>query len=90
MTGDIINLRSARKRRNRVDKERQAAENRQTFGQTKSERMERKAELDRKAKTLDGHLRVRKESAATENQDVSDAAPVTIRAEKNSDKNQPQ
>lgn len=78
MTGDIINLRTARKQRKRADKERKAAENRRVFGQTKSERTERKADLERKAKTLDGHLRLQKESEATEELNDSDAAPATI------------
>lgn len=69
MTGDIINLRTARKRRNRADKERQATENRRAFGQTKSERVERKADLERKAQALDGHLRIHKNSAATDQLD---------------------
>ncbi len=35
--GDVVNLRTARKRKARADKERQAAENRILHGRTKSE-----------------------------------------------------
>ncbi len=38
MTADIINLRKARKARNRADKEKRAEENRAKFGRTKADR----------------------------------------------------
>jgi len=90
MTGDIINLRTARKRRKRADKERQASENRRVYGQTKSERTERKAELERKVKALDGHLRLHKESTTSGNADVSVASPVTRLAGEDPGKDRPQ
>ena len=38
MSGDIVNLRQARKTRARGEKERRAAENRALYGRTKTER----------------------------------------------------
>ena len=38
MSGDIVNLRQARKRRKRAEDESRAAQNRITFGRTKSEK----------------------------------------------------
>jgi hypothetical protein len=57
MSGDVINLRQARKARERKLREKQAAENRVKFGRTKRERGETEAvgELDRSR--LDGHRR---------------------------------
>ncbi len=50
MTADIVNLRNARKRRTRDQREIKAAENRAKFGQSKAEKMQVKAvsELDRR------------------------------------------
>lgn len=54
---DIINLRTARKRKGREQQAAQAAENRIVFGRTKAEKdlVKAKAELD--GKRLDGHKR---------------------------------
>lgn len=38
MTGDVVNLRLFRKRRERSEKERQAEQNRISFGRTKAEK----------------------------------------------------
>lgn len=50
MTADIVNLRTARKRRTRDEREAKAAENRAKFGQSKTEKLTVKAvnELDRR------------------------------------------
>ncbi len=51
--GGIVNLRRARKARDRRDKEAQAATNRALHGRTKAERAAEKAEQDRLNQTLD-------------------------------------
>lgn len=55
MAGDIINLRQARKQRDRLKKEAEAAENRRKFGQTRSERELTQARQDKARAHLDGH-----------------------------------
>lgn len=55
MTGKVVNLRTARKRRDRAAEEARAAENRTRHGRTKAERAR---DADRTARTdrhLDGH-----------------------------------
>ncbi len=52
---DIINLRQARKQKQRDDKERLAAANRDKFGQTKAEKQTTQKEADRQTRILDGH-----------------------------------
>ncbi|WP_289034286.1 DUF4169 family protein [uncultured Roseibium sp.] len=57
MSADIVNLRQARKKKARSDREKQAAENRTTFGRSKAEK-----QLSQKTETLtsarlDGHQR---------------------------------
>ncbi len=54
---EIINLRLARKVRQRGDAQTIAAANRAKFGQPKAGRVARKAEADRAAKLLDGAKR---------------------------------
>lgn len=54
---EIINLRMARKAHARTSAEKQAAENRAKFGQTKAAKTQQKAEADRQARTLDGAKR---------------------------------
>lgn len=51
---DVINLRLARKARDRSDKQRQAEANRARHGTTKSERARTAAEAERAARLLDG------------------------------------
>ena len=53
--GEIVNLRRARKARNRAEDERKAAENRVAFGRTKAERKQSEAEQALAAGRLDGH-----------------------------------
>lgn len=57
MTAEIINLRQARKRRARDQKEAKAAENRAHFGRGRAEREQADLTLARAAQALDGHLR---------------------------------
>lgn len=54
---EIINLRMARKARDRTVAERKAAENRAKFGRTKAEKAAERAEAERKVRTLDGARR---------------------------------
>jgi hypothetical protein len=50
---EIVNLRQARKRRARAEKEAEAAANRTKFGRTKSERRKTGAERAKAARELD-------------------------------------
>lgn len=54
---EIINLRRARKTRSRQEADKQAAENRASFGRTRQEKDSSKAETARAALRLDGHKR---------------------------------
>ena len=54
MTADIINLRGARKSRDRAAKVQEAERNRANFGRTKAERKASAAAAERSAKLLDG------------------------------------
>jgi hypothetical protein len=58
--GKILNLRQARKAKARADAEKQARENRATFGRSKAEKKLTKAERDAAARKLDGHKHERK------------------------------
>ncbi len=49
----VVNLRQARKRKLRAEKERQATENRAKFGRTKTEKTRATAEADRERRLLD-------------------------------------
>lgn len=53
MTGDIVNLRQFRKQKIRSEKEKQAEQNRLTFGRTKSEKNLISALNDKASRTLD-------------------------------------
>ncbi|MEQ1950427.1 DUF4169 family protein [Mesorhizobium sp. CN2-181] len=55
--GDIVNLRIARKRRDRDDKVRLAEENRVRHGRTKAEKSRDRAEADKLASHVDAHRR---------------------------------
>jgi hypothetical protein len=59
MTGEIVNLRKARKARERAEAQTRAAENRVRFGRSKAERRTLAAEEDLAARRLDGHRRDR-------------------------------
>ena len=52
---EIINLRQARKQRQRAEKERQAAENRRRFGRKKSETRQDDAERNKMERDWRGH-----------------------------------
>lgn len=54
MTADIVNLRQARKRKARADKEARAEENRRVFGQSLAERRHRKAMDELEDRNLTG------------------------------------
>lgn len=56
---DIVNLRAARKRRDRAEKERKAEENRARHGQGRAGKLADKARREREASLLDGHRRER-------------------------------
>lgn len=51
---EIVNLRLARKARDRRNAEQQASENRAKFGRTKAEKAKQKAEAGREASKLEG------------------------------------
>lgn len=53
--GDLVNLRRARKDRDRRRREDEAAENRAKFGRTKVEKLTGKAQGELEARRLDGH-----------------------------------
>jgi hypothetical protein len=55
VSGEIVNLRQARKAARRVKAEAEAAENRAAFGSTAAERERLKMEKHRGAKHLDQH-----------------------------------
>ena len=50
---DVVNLRDARKRKQRADQDRKAAENRAKFGRTKGEKKRAAAEAERENRRLD-------------------------------------
>ena len=54
---DIVNLRVAKKRKARAERDVEAAANRAKFGRTKAEREKSAAETTRAATRLDGHKR---------------------------------
>ncbi|NVP56412.1 DUF4169 family protein [Mycoplana rhizolycopersici] len=53
MSGDVVNLRQFRKQKARSEKERQAEQNRISFGRTKAEKNLTRALNDKAEKTLD-------------------------------------
>jgi hypothetical protein len=53
MTGDVVNLRQFRKQKARTEKEKQAEQNRLTFGRTKTEKNLTSALNDKASKQLD-------------------------------------
>ncbi|MBS1183910.1 MAG: hypothetical protein H6Q99_3790 [Proteobacteria bacterium] len=54
--GDLVNLRRARKDRDRRHREDEAAENRAKFGRSKVEKLTAKAQDALETRRLDGHL----------------------------------
>lgn len=59
MTGEVINLRTARKARRRDETLATAATNRARFGRTKAERTKDQREAERAARIIDGAKRDR-------------------------------
>ncbi len=55
--GEIVNLKLARKRKARAEKDGRAAENRILFGRTKAEKQQTEAERLRTVTSLNGHKR---------------------------------
>jgi len=55
LTGEIVNLRKARKAKARSGKEALAAENRVRFGRSKAERLQVQAQDELSARRLEGH-----------------------------------
>ena len=53
MSGDVVNLRQFRKTKQRVEKEKQAEQNRLTFGRSKAEKTLTKTLNDKAERTLD-------------------------------------
>ncbi|AVA22059.1 MULTISPECIES: DUF4169 family protein [unclassified Rhizobium] len=57
MSAEIVNLRQFRKKQTRLEKEKQAEQNRVTFGRTKAEKQLTKALNEKTAKTHEaGHI----------------------------------
>ena len=57
MTAEIVNLKQFRKTQARADKDKQAEQNRISFGRTKSEKQQTTKANDKAAKALDdGHI----------------------------------
>ena len=54
---ELINLRQARKRTERAEREREAEQNRLAHGEPKHVRKQRSAEAEKKARALDAHRR---------------------------------
>lgn len=57
MTGEVVNLRQARKRRDRELRETDAAANRQLHGRTKAQKTAERAAREKADAHLDGHRR---------------------------------
>ena len=57
MPADIVNLRRARKAKQRSDRGKNAAANRLLFGRTKADKASQAAERERAARAVDGHRR---------------------------------
>ena len=88
MSGDIVNLRTVRKRRKREEKGRKAEENRALFGLTKSERFQRQSETEQTERHLDGHLLAAHDSKSSEveGKSVQPDAPVADNKNKDGDR----
>jgi len=55
--GDIVNLRTARKRRKRVEQEQEASENRARFGRTRDAKVTERLDKEQAERRLDAHKR---------------------------------
>ena len=66
MSAEIVNLRQARKRRDRAEKEATAAQNRKVFGRSKADRRLQETIRDRENRQLDGLQRIKPEASETD------------------------
>ena len=57
MSGDIVNLRQARKARARREKDEKAARNRSLFGRSKAEKSRDRTEAEKALVHIEGHRR---------------------------------
>lgn len=71
MTAEIVNLRKARKARDRAAKEKRAEENRVKFGRTKAEREQAEASKDLSLRRLDAHKRPAEAAVKAGDEDAS-------------------
>lgn len=55
--GDIVNLRTVRKRKERAEKEQAASENRARFGRTRDAKITERLNSETEARRLDAHKR---------------------------------
>lgn len=69
MTGEVINLRRARKAKVRSEKEKRAEENRVRFGRRKTDKVQETAEKAAAERRHEGHLRVRDDATVEADQD---------------------
>ena len=53
--GEVVNLRQARKAKARDEKEKRADANRASFGRSKADKTQQRAERERLTKLVDGH-----------------------------------
>ena len=56
--GEIVNLRTVRKRKARAEREQAAAENRARFGRTRDERVTERLDKELETRRLDAHRRM--------------------------------
>ena len=66
---DVINLRQARKRRERAKKERTAEQNRLLHGRTKTEKAKDRQTAERSVRFIDGHKREHPDEETRQNGD---------------------
>ncbi|OJF92018.1 DUF4169 family protein [Pararhizobium antarcticum] len=65
MTGDVVNLRQVRKQKTRAEKDRQAEQNRVSFGRTKAEKSLTRARNEKAEQHLDQSKRVPRDGSET-------------------------
>jgi Flp pilus assembly protein TadD len=81
---EIVNLRMARKARQRAEAERTAAQNRAKFGRTKAQKAKERADAERAARAIDGARRA-DAPRDSEPEAGSGTAPVPASAPDHSD-----
>jgi hypothetical protein len=55
VSAELVNLRLARKRRERLAKEQEAAQNRRSFGETKAAREQKRLSAEKASRDLEAH-----------------------------------